>query len=401
MTNKKPAIAFIFITLLIDVIGFGIIIPVMPKLILELTGEGMSAASRYGGWMLFAFSAMQFLFSPLLGNISDAYGRRPVLLFSLLGFGLDYLLLAFAPTLSWLFIGRIIAGITGASFTTASAYIADISTPETRAQNFGMIGAAFGLGFIIGPVLGGILGEYGARVPFLASAGLTLLNVAYGYFILPESHKIENRRKMDWKKANPMGAFKSMKNYTGLLGLMISLFFLHLASHSVQSTWSFFTMGELNWTSAQVGYSLGFVGLLVALVQTGVIRIANSKLGIINSIYVGLIFYIFGLAIFAFAEKSWVMYAGLIPYCLSGIAGPSIQGLISGKVPANAQGALQGSITSIISLSAILGPPLMTNLYGYFSAPNPFLLFPGAAFLAGVFFSVVSLMLARWNLSRL
>ncbi len=396
--SKKPAILFIFFTLLIDVIGFGIIIPVMPGLISKLTGGGMSEASRIGGWMLFAFSLMQFLFSPFLGNLSDQFGRRPILLFSLFGFGLDYILLAFAPSITWLFIGRIIAGITGASFTTASAYIADISTPESRGQNFGMIGAAFGLGFIIGPVLGGILGEFGPRVPFWAAACLTLVNWLYGYFVLPESLSKEHRRKFEWKRANPFGSFKSLKNYPGILGLVVSLFFLHLASHSVQSTWSYFTMGEFKWTSAQVGYSLGFVGLLVASVQAGLIRIANSKLGIIPSIYWGQIFYAVGLSIFAFAGAGWVMYVGLIPYCLSGIGGPSMQGLISGKVPPNAQGELLGALTSTISIAAIIGPPLMTSLYSTFSGNSAPFHFPGSAFITGMIFALTSLFIAWQNL---
>lgn len=399
-TSKKPAILFIFITLLIDVIGFGIIIPVMPGLISELTGGDMSDASRYGGWMLFAFSLMQFLFSPFLGNLSDQYGRRPILLFSLFGFGLDYILLAFAPSIAWLFVGRLLAGITGASFTTASAYIADISTPETRGQNFGMIGAAFGLGFIIGPVLGGILGEFGPRVPFWASAGLTMVNWLYGYFVLPESLSKNHRRKFEWKRANPLGSFKSLKSYPGIFGLVISLFFLHLGSHSVQSTWSYFTMGEFHWTSAQVGYSLGFVGLLVAGVQAGLIRVANNKLGIIPSIYWGLFFYCIGLSIFAFAGAGWLMYVGLIPYCLSGIGGPSMQGLISGKVPPNAQGELQGALTSTISMAAIIGPPLMTNLYSDFSEHSANFHFPGAAFLMGMVFALTSLFIAWWNLRK-
>jgi len=398
--SRKPAIIFIFITLLIDVIGFGIIIPVMPKLITELTGGGMSDASKYGGWMLFAFSLMQFLFSPFLGNLSDQYGRRPILLFSLFGFGLDYLLLAFAPSIAWLFVGRLIAGITGASFTTAAAYIADISTPETRGQNFGMIGAAFGLGFIIGPVLGGILGEFGSRIPFFAAAGLSLLNWTYGYFVLPESLNAENRRKFEWKRANPFGSMRSLKNYPGILGLVISLFFLHLGSHAVQSTWAFFTMGEFKWTSAQVGYSLGFVGLLVASVQAGLIRVANARFGVIPSIYIGLIFFAIGLSIFAFADTGWVMYVGLIPYCLSGIGGPSMQGLISGKVPPNAQGELQGALTSMISLAAIIGPPLMTNIYGDFSSPTAIFYFPGAAFAVGTIFALTSLGIAWQNLKN-
>src|SRR6478735_7992821 len=225
MAQKKSALIFIFITLLIDIIGLGIIIPVLPRLIQELTGGTLSEASVYGGWMLFAYAAMQFVCAPVMGGLSDQYGRRPVLLASLFGFGLDYLFLAFAPTLQWLFLGRILAGVMGASFTTGAAYIADISTPENRSQNFGMIGAAFGLGFIVGPVIGGLLGGFGARVPFLAAAGLSLLNWLYGFFILPESLKPENRRKFTMKRANPLGTLISLWRYPVVAGLIIALAF--------------------------------------------------------------------------------------------------------------------------------------------------------------------------------
>lgn len=240
MANRTPAIGFIFLTLLIDVTGLGIIIPVMPGLITQLTGGTISQAAELGGWMLFAFSIMQFLCSPFLGSLSDRYGRRPVLLFALFGFGLDYILMALAPSVGWLFAGRIIAGITGASFSTAMAYIADISTPEKKAQNFGMVGAAFGVGFIIGPVVGGLLGEFGPRVPFYAAAGLTFLNWIYGYFILPESLPDEKRRKFEWKRANPIGTLRQLKKYPLIAGLAGSLVFVYIASHAVQSTWAFF-----------------------------------------------------------------------------------------------------------------------------------------------------------------
>jgi DHA1 family tetracycline resistance protein-like MFS transporter len=219
-SSRTPALGFIFVTILIDCIGFGVIIPVMPALIMELGQVGNSEASRLGGYLLFAFAAMQFLCSPIMGALSDQYGRRPVLLASLLGFGLDYILLAFAPTIGWLFLGRLVAGGMGASFTTAGAYIADISEPEKRAQNFGMIGAAFGLGFIIGPAIGGLLGNYGARIPFLVAAGLSLVNCLYGFFILPESLKIENRRAFDWKRANPINSLLNLKRYPLIIGLV-------------------------------------------------------------------------------------------------------------------------------------------------------------------------------------
>src|SRR5882762_128368 len=237
-SSRSAAIGFIFITLLIDVTGWGIIIPVMPKLIEELIHGDVSTASKYGGWLTFTYAIMQFLCSPILGNLSDRFGRRPVLLFSLFGFGIDYLFLSFAPTIGWLFVGRAIAGITGASFTTATAYIADISTPEKRAQNFGMLGAAFGLGFIIGPAIGGQLGAIGPRVPFIASAALTFLNWLYGYFILPESLPKENRRRFEWKRANPVGSLLRLKRYPAVAGLVISLVLIYIAVHAVQSTWA-------------------------------------------------------------------------------------------------------------------------------------------------------------------
>ncbi len=391
---------FIFATLLIDVTGLGIIIPVFPTLIQELTGGSLSEASEYGGWLLFSFAIMQFLFAPVLGNLSDQYGRRPVLLLSLFGFALDYLLLAFAPTIVWLFIGRIIAGIMGASITTATAYIADISTPEKRAQNFGMVGAAFGLGFIIGPVIGGLLGEYGSRIPFLAAAGLTFVNFLYGYFILPESLAKSDRRKFDIRRANPFGSLKMLRAYPIISGMVISLLLIYIASHAVQSTWSFFTMEQFSWSEAQVGYSLGFVGLLVAIVQGGLIRVINPKLGTKNSVLVGMVLYVIGLAFFAFASSGWMMYAALIPYCLGGISGPAIQGILSGQVPANEQGELQGALTSLVSLTSIIGPVMMTTIFATFTAKDAPIYFPGAAFLTASVLAVFSLLFAMRTLNK-
>jgi DHA1 family tetracycline resistance protein-like MFS transporter len=383
-TNRKAALGFIFVTLLLDVIGFGIIIPVFPKLISELIHGDLSQASLYGGWLMFAFSVTQFFFSPVLGNLSDRYGRRPVLLISLFGFGLDYLFLALAPTIGWLFLGRVIAGITGASMTTASAYIADISTPEKRAQNFGLVGAAFGLGFIIGPVIGGVLGQFGSRVPFYAAAGLTLLNWLYGYFILPESLDPQHRRRFELRRANPVGSLVQLKRYPVIAGLVGCLIFIYVAAHATQSTWSFYTMEKFNWNEAWVGYSLGAIGLLVAIVQGGLIRWLNPKLGTRNSIYVGLSLYTLGFLLFAYAREGWMMFAILVPYCLGGIAGPAVQSIISGEVPPNEQGELQGALTSLVSATSIVGPPLMTQLFAYFTSAAAPVYFPGAPFLMGL-----------------
>jgi len=382
-SSKTAAIGFIFITLLIDVIGFGVIIPVMLTLISELKYVDISTASKYGSWLMFAYAFVQFLFAPIMGSLSDKYGRRPVLLASLFGFGIDYLFLSFAPTYAWLFIGRVIAGVTGASITTGFAYIADISTVENRAKNFGMVGAAFGLGFIIGPVIGGLLGHFGPRVPFYAAAGLALLNWLYGYFVLPESLSKENRRKFEWKRANPLGSLLSLKKYPALGGLIISIVLVYLASHAVQSNWSYFTMYRFNWDEKMVGISLGVVGLLVAIVQGGLIRFINPKLGNEKSIYTGLLLYTIGMFLFGVATQGWMMFVFLIPYCSGGIAQPALQAVMAGQVPPNAQGELQGALASLQSACAIVGPLVMNNLFFYFSHDQAPVYLPGAPFLLG------------------
>lgn len=398
MSKRTPAVGFIFITLLIDVTGFGIIIPVIPALIQELIGGNLSQAATYGGWLMFAYAIVQFFFSPIIGNLSDRFGRRPVLLFSLLGFSIDYIITALAPTIGWLFLGRILAGVTGASMTTATAYIADVSPPEKRAQNFGLVGAAFGLGFIIGPVIGGVLGQFGSRAPFIAAAILAFLNFLYGYLILPESLKPENRRRFEWKRANPVGSLMHFKKYPVILGLVASLVLLYIAAHATQSTWAYFTMERFGWNEAWVGYSLGFVGLMVAIVQGGLIRIINPWLGQKNSVYVGLLLYAIGFFLFAFATQGWMMFAFLVPYCLGGIAGPAMQGIISGQVPPNEQGELQGALTGLVSLTSIIGPPVMTNLFAYFTHDNTPFYFPGAAFFAGAVLTIISTLLAMRSL---
>lgn len=392
--NRNAAVGFIFITLLIDVIGFGIIIPVMPKLISTLKHIDISTASKYGSLLMFAYAFTQFFCAPLLGNLSDKYGRRPVLLFSLFGFGIDYLFLALAPTYGWLFVGRVIAGITGASFTTGAAYIADISTPANRAKNFGMIGAAFGLGFIIGPVLGGILGKIGPRIPFYAAAALALVNWAYGYFVLPESLAKENRRPFEWKRANPVGSLLHLRKFPAISGLIVSILLVYIAAHAVMSNWSYFGMYRFQWDEKMVGISLGVVGVLVGVVQAGLTRVLNPKLGNEKSVYIGLLLYSLGLLLFGIANQSWMMFVFLVPYCLGGIAQPALQAVMAGHVPANQQGELQGALTSVMSLSAIIGPLLMNNLF-YFFTHNaaPFQL-PGAPFLLGSILMLCSSLLA-------
>jgi MFS transporter, DHA1 family, tetracycline resistance protein len=399
-TGRKAAIGFIFITLLIDVMGWGLIIPVMPDLISQLKGISINEASPYGAWLLSVYAFTQFVFAPVIGNLGDRYGRRPVLLSSLLGFGIDYLFLALAPSYGWLFVGRVIAGITGASFTTASAYIADISTKETRAKNFGLIGAAFGLGFIIGPALGGLLAGWGVRAPFYAAAGLCLLNAIYGYFVLPESLSKEHRRKFEWKRANPIGSFKLLRRYPAIGGLAFAFFLIYLSAQAVQGNWSFFTIYQFNWSEKMVGISLAVVGALVGGVQAGLTRVVNPKLGNEKSIYLGLILYTIGLVLFAFASETWMMFVFLIPYCLGGISGPAIQSVLAGHVPPNEQGELQGTLTSLMSVTTIIGPPIFNNLFEYFTTDKAPVHLPGAFFLLAALLMLVSIAIT-WNvLSR-
>jgi len=398
--KKQAALSFIFITLLIDISGFGIIIPVIPTLLQKLTNCTISQAAVYGGWLQATYAVMQLFCAPILGNLSDHFGRRPILLFALFGFSLDYLFTAFAPTIFWLFVGRTIAGITGASFSTASAYIGDISSPEKKAQNFGMIGVAFGIGFIIGPLLGGILGKYDVRLPFFAAAFLSMVNFLYGYVILPESLPKEKRRAFSWSRANPIGTIIHFKKYPVILGLVISVFLLYVASHAVQTTWSYYCIHKFNWSLTQVGWSLAFVGVIVALVQGGLIRILIPKLGYEKSVYLGLAFYALGFLLFAVATQGWMMYAFMIVYGLGGLTMPAIQGIMSNEVPMSEQGELQGGMTSLMSLGLIVGPLLMTNVFAYFSSPKAVVYIPGAAMYLGCILTVVSSFLAYNTLVR-
>jgi len=400
MPSRTPALGFIFVTLFLDVLGIGLIIPVLPKLIESFEGGDVSAASHTVGVLAALYSLMQFLFAPVLGNLSDRYGRRPVILGSLLGSGLDYMLLAWAPSLSWFFLGRVISGITGASFTAASAYIADVSPPEKRAANFGLIGAAFGLGFIAGPAIGGLLGNAGLRLPFLVAAGVTLLNWLYGLFILPESLKPENRRRFDWARANPLGSLMALKRYALVLGLSTTFFLIHTAQNMLHATWVLYTGYRYGWTPGEVGISLAIVGVMAALVQGLLARRLIPALGEPRSLVAGLAISATAMVGYGWAPHGWLIYVILVFGSLGGIAGPAAQGLISRTVAANEQGAVQGALSSLGSVAGILGPPLGAGVFGWFIGERAPCHLPGAAFFLASGMMLTALALARRTLRR-
>lgn len=401
MKRRRPAVAFVLITLFLDVLGVGLIIPILPRLIEELAGGNVSEASHIFGLLAALYSLMQFLFAPMLGSLSDRFGRRPVLLASLLGSGLDYLLLAWAPTLGWFFLGRAVSGITGASITTASAYIADVSPPEKRAQNFGLIGATFGLGFIAGPALGGLLGDIGLRWPFLVAAGLTLVNWLYGLCVLPESLTLHNRRGFSWQRSNPIGALTALRRYPVVLGLTVTFFLLNLAQSSLHSTWVLYTGHRYQWTVGETGLSLAVVGASAMIVQGGLVRVIIPKIGEPWGIVLGLAIGALAMAGYGLATQGWMIYAILVFGALGGIAGPSAQGLISKRVQANEQGAVQGALSSLASVAGILGPPVATALFGYFVRPDAVIYLPGAAFFLASGLMLVALLMAARVLRRL
>jgi DHA1 family tetracycline resistance protein-like MFS transporter len=397
---RKAAVNFIFITVLLDIIGFGIIIPALPALLEGMMSIDANEAAVYGGYLLFAFAITQFLFSPFMGNLSDQYGRRPIILLSLLGFVVDYLLLAVAPTFAWLVIGRLIAGFFGASFSTANSYIADISTDENRSKNFGMLGAAFGVGFIVGPLMGGLLGEIGLRVPFYCAAALTFCNLLYGYFILPESLSIENRRKFEWKKSNPISTLRKIGNYKNIGYLLIAFFIINLGSHAIQSNWTYFTMYKFDWSEGMVGLSLAVVGAMVGVVQAMLAQKSADTIGVGKSIIVGFGLYTMGMFLFSVASATWMMFLFLVPYALGGIAMPNLQSFMVSKVSPKEQGELQGGLTSLISLSTIIGPIMMTQVFFYFTSETSIVQFAGAPFLLGGVFMLASFLIVFFTLDR-
>jgi len=392
MQNRRHAVAFIVTLVLIDSMSFGIILPVVPQLIMELGDVSLARASAIGGYLMFTYAAVQFFAAPILGALGDQFGRRPVLLYTLLALCLDYLLLAFAPTLVWLFVARIITGVASSTFSLAYAYITDITEADQRAQRFGMVGAAFGGGFILGPVIGGLLGEIGPRIPFYAAAAMALANFAYGWFALGESLDEGNRRRFDFKRANPVGALRQIAGYPVALGVAAAYFLYMLGHYSLPATWTYYTMEKFAWTESQIGLSLGFAGVFIILVQAFLIRWAIPAMGAFRTGLVGLVAMIVGFCGYAYATSGWQLYFWLAVAQISGFVTPALQQVMTAQIPANAQGELQGALSSLGSITAIIGPLLMTQLFAHYSAPDAALYFPGMPFLASAALTSLALL---------
>jgi MFS transporter, DHA1 family, tetracycline resistance protein len=380
--RRQAALVFIFITVLIDVLAFGVIIPVLPHLVEEFVGGNTSSAAYWVGLFGTAFAIVQFFSAPIQGALSDRFGRRPVILLSCLGLGIDFIFMALAPNLAWLFVGRIISAVTSASFTTANAYIADITTPENRAKSFGMLGAAFGLGFIIGPVIGGLLGDIDHRLPFWVSAALALLNFVYGLFVLPESLPKERRSaKFDWAHAKPMGSVHLLRNYPQIWGLVAVVFLANFAHYVYPSTFVLFADESFGWKEKQAGYVLAAVGVLSVIVNAILVGKLVKRLGERRTILFGLSCGVIGFLIYGLAGTGWIFLAGLPISALWAIAAPSTQSLITRQVGPEMQGRIQGALSSLISLAGIAAPALFAGSFGYFIGPNAPFRLPGIAFL--------------------
>jgi DHA1 family tetracycline resistance protein-like MFS transporter len=398
---RRGSTTFVFVTVLLDTLGVGLIIPVGPRLVASFLGDDLGAAARTFGVLLALYSVMQFVFAPILGAISDRFGRRPVILSSLVGAAASYLLSGFAPSLAWLFVGRVIAGATGASFSAANAYVADVTPPDRRAAAFGLIGAAFGLGFILGPALGGTLGDAGLRIPYFVAAGLNFVNFLYGLLVLPESLPVESRRAFSIRRANPFSSLKNLGRHPIVLGLTGTMTGTYMAQMILQSVWALSNQARFGWNLRSVGLSLMAVGLATAVVQGGLVRVIIPRLGERRTLLFGLAMGVVGHVGFALADRGWMMYAIIVPLSLGGLAGPAVQALITSEVGASEQGELQGSLNSLAGLTAMVGPLLGTYLLAHFAPDTARPHLPGAPFFAAAAFILIGLGLAARLFARM
>ncbi|WP_181706780.1 TCR/Tet family MFS transporter [Chthonobacter rhizosphaerae] len=382
MTSTARTLVFIYVTIALDVIAIAMVIPILPALLMELTGDGVEAAAIDGGWLIFAYSAMLFLFAPVIGSLSDRFGRRPVLLASVAMFGVDNLICALAPSLPWLFAGRVLAGMAGGSYTTAGAAIADLSTPENRARNFGFVGIAFGVGFVFGPAIGGLLGELGPRVPFFAAAALSLANFVFGWFVLKETLPAARRRAFDIRRANPFGALAQLARFPALLALIGVIVIYQLAHDANPAIWTYSTKLRFGWSEADIGLSLAAVGVGMAVVMGGLVGPIVKRFGEARAAQIGCALAAVGFLGFAFAPSGAVMLAFIPFFAFIGLIEPSIRSIAVGRVPADAQGELQGAIASVKGITMVASPILMTRLFEAFTGADAPVYFPGAPFLA-------------------
>jgi DHA1 family tetracycline resistance protein-like MFS transporter len=377
----KPATLFILISMVIDAMGWGLMIPVAPQLIMDLTGTDLAGAAPIAGYLMVTFAAMQFVFAPVVGALSDHFGRRPVLLVSMAALALDYLLMSVAPFIGWLFLGRAIAGIAGATYPTANAVITDVHPAAERAKYFGMIGAAWGIGFILGPALGGVLAGVSTRAPFVAAASLALLNFLLGVAVFPETLDKHLRRPVSIARVHLVGSLRQLSHHRGLLMLMAVIFLYQLAHDAMPSTWSFFSMRQYSWTPRDVGISLAVVGVTTAIVQGGLIGPVTRRFGEPRAATLGFVAGIVSMAGYAFATQGWMAYVLISIGALFGLAMPAMQSMMSSQVPADAQGELQGAIAGFQSISAIIAPIFMTQLFHWSTRPEAGAGFPGAPML--------------------
>jgi MFS transporter, DHA1 family, tetracycline resistance protein len=391
--TSKYAITFVFITVLLDMVGFGLIMPVLPALIQDVGKLDIGHASLIGGWLFAAFSVTQFLFGPTMGNLSDAYGRRPLLLLAVAGLGVDYLIMALAPNIAWLFVGRLFAGFCGASYVVANAFIADITAPEDRAKAFGMMGAAFGLGFVIGPAIGGLLGTFGPRVPFYAAAAVSVLNLIFGYFILPETLAAAQRRKFEWARANPIGTFKVFGTYKGVMPLCVVMAIYFFASAIYPAIWPFWGAAKFHWSAATIGLTLAGFGIIMAIVQGGLTGLALKYASEWTLALVGMIVGVLMLIGYGLAGSFTVVMILLVIHGAEGFVHPMLTSMMSREVPPDAQGEMQGGMAGIQSLAMLIGTVFFSQIFGYFLLPAAPFISTDIAFYAAAVFMALSLVM--------
>lgn len=396
---RRAAVIFIFITVVLDVLALGIIIPVLPMLVEDFLGGDTARAATVFGVFGTVWAMMQFVFAPILGALSDRWGRRPIILLSCLGLGLDYILMALAPTLVWLFVGRILSGVTSASFATAGAYIADVTPVEKRAAGFGVVGAAFGLGFVLGPALGGVLGAVDPRLPFWVAAGLALVNAAYGYFVLPESLPPERRRQFSWGRVNPLGSLRLLRSHRELFGIATVTVFYHLAHHVLPSVFVLYGSYRYGWDARATGLTLAGVGIMSIIVQGGLVRPMVARFGERRMLLTGLAFGTVGYVIYAMAETGPGFWLGIPIFGLMGLYGPSAQGLMSRRVTPSEQGQLQGINSSFMGMTGIFAPALFTFTFAEFIGPHADWHLPGAPFLLAAGLLATAWVIA-WRVTR-